>query len=356
MSYLLLDSDYTVLSEIDEYDSMIWTDRHREYGDFELYGRPDLFLSSGVAAWRYLMSRDSDRAMIIEDLSISTDIDQGPKMTVTGRSLESILCRRVIWPPATVDGSLDDCVFKLVNDHFINPKDPNRRVDNMVYVRSSDPYITETHATIQFAGEYVYDAIHAICDVYNLGFKMALIGGQLVFTLYKGFDRSFNQDILPWVVFSPDFDNIAGTSYSRKTSDSASFAYVAGKDISGEERVTTDVDLGRTGLSRVELFVDASDLRPENDDGTEMSDEDYKSVLEERGLETLCAATPTEYFEGSMVTTGVYVYNRDFFLGDIVQIQNEFSISATSQILEVVHTKDQTGETLIPTFSSPEFN
>lgn len=354
--YILLDKDLTPIDRIDVYDSAIWAERHREHGDFELYGRPQVLISKGVSTGRFLARQGSDRVMFIENVSINTDVDEGAYATVTGRSLECMLKRRVLWPPVAVDGTVPSVIGHLLESTVINPSDPRRRIPNFVMQEPTDSYISETEMSAQFAGETVYDAIVAICEVYDLGFKIIVSDGVFVFILYKGTDRSFNQDTNPYVIFSPDFDNIAGSSYSHTTDTMTTFAYVAGEESEDSSRLTAEVDLGPTGIDRVELFVDAGDILSTDEDGNEYTQDEYGAFLEERGLESLSENSATEFFEASMDTHGAFVYGKDFFLGDTVQIKNEFGIAAASQVLEIVYTKDSTGETIVPTFATPILN
>lgn len=351
--YILLDKDFTPLNTVDEYDSAIWAERHREFGDFELYGRPQKLLAQGVSTGRYLTKQGSDRVMFIQGINIGEELDEGVFVTVTGKSLESMLDRRVLWPPVNLNGSIAECVKALLETTFIHPEDERRRVSNFVMQEPTDPYLTDTIMSAQFAGENVYEAIKAICEVYDLGFKIVLSGSVMTFILYRGKDRSFQQTTNPYVIFSPDFDNLASASYSHSVESLATFTYVSGEEREDSTRITTEVDLGLTGLDRIELYVDASDVRSTDDDGNVIPYDEYAGYLEERGLETLAENSATEFFEASMDTHGTYVYGRDFFLGDTVQIQNEFGIGAASQVLEIVYTKDSTGETIVPTFSTP---
>lgn len=354
--YILLDKDLTPIDHIDVYDSAIWSERHREHGDFELYGRPQALVGKGVSAGRFLARQGSDRVMFIENVRIDTDVDEGPFATVTGRSLECMLKRRVLWPPVSINGTIASVIRYLLESTIIKPSDPRRCIPNFVMQKPTDDYISGTEMSAQFAGETVYDAVVAICEVYDLGFKIVVDHGLFVFVLYKGTDRSFNQDTNPYVIFSPDFDNIAGSSYSHTTDTMTTFAYVAGEESDDSSRLTAEVDLGPTGLGRVELFVDAGGIRSTDEDGKEHAQEEYEAFLEERGLETLSENSATEFFEGTMDTHGTFIYGRDFFLGDTVQIQNEFGITAASQVLEIVYTKDSTGETIVPTFATPILN
>lgn len=354
--YILLDENLTPIDHIDAYDSAIWAERHREYGDFELYGRPQSLIGKGVSTGRFLAKQGSDTIMFIENVRIDTDVDEGPFATITGRSLESMLKRRVLWPPVSVSGKVPAVVRHLLESTVISPSDSRRRIPNFIMREPSNDYISEIEMSAQFAGETVYDAIVAICEVHDLGFKIVVDNGVFVFVLYKGTDRSFNQDTNPYVIFSPDFDNLASSSYSHTMDTMTTFAYVAGEESDDSSRLTAEVDLGTTGLDRVELFVDAGDIRSTDEDGNEYTQEEYGSFLEERGLESLSENSATEFFEGSMDTHGTFVYGRDFFLGDTVQIQNEFDMAAASQVLEIVYTEDSTGETIVPTFATPILN
>lgn len=354
--YILLDRDLTPIDHIDVYDSAIWAERHREYGDFELYGRPQSLIGKGVSTGRFLARQGSDTIMFIENVRIDTDVDEGPFATITGRSLESMLKRRILWPPVSVSGKVPAVIRHLLESTVIRPSDSRRRIPNFIMREPSNDYISEIEMSAQFAGETVYDAIVDICEVHDLGFKIVVDNGVFVFVLYKGTDRSFNQDANPYVIFSPDFDNLASSSYSHTTDTMTTFAYVAGEESDDSSRLTAEVDLGTTGLDRVELFVDAGDIRSTDEDGNEYTQEEYGSFLEERGLESLSENSATEFFEGSMDTHGAFVYGRDFFLGDTVQIKNEFDMTAASQVLEIVYTKDSTGETIVPTFATPILN
>lgn len=351
--YILLDKDFTPLNAVDDYDSAIWAERHREYGDFELYGRPEKLLTQGVTTGRYLTKQGSDHVMFIQTVNIDEEVDEGVFVTVTGKSLESMLTRRVVWPPINLNGTIAQCVRTLLETTFIRPDDAKRHVPDFLMRDPADEYITKTEMSAQFAGETVYDAITAICEVYDIGFKIVLTNGIMEFILYRGEDRSFQQTANPYVIFSPDFDNLASASYSHSVESLATFTYVVGEEREDSTRITTEVDLGLTGLERIELYVDASDIRATDEDGNTVSDEEYAGYLEERGFETLAENTATEFFEGSMDTHGTYVYGRDFFLGDTVQIQNGLGIGASSQVLEIVYTKDSTGESIVPTFSTP---
>ena len=46
-----------------------------------------------------------------------------------------------------------------------------------------------------------------------------------------------------------------------------------------------------------------------------------------------------------------YQYNDAYFMGDIIQIANEYGLKSRSRITEVMRGKDTSGYSLIPTLS-----
>ena len=92
----ILDESFAHIYLVDAFESMIWTDRYDEAGDFELYLSAESSALGYLKHGYYLWNKHSDRLMIIETIEITTDVENGSHCKVTGRSLESILDRRII--------------------------------------------------------------------------------------------------------------------------------------------------------------------------------------------------------------------------------------------------------------------
>lgn len=78
----------------------------------------------------------------------------------------------------------------------------------------------------------------------------------------------------------------------------------------------------------------------------------YKCYTEQRGKEKLADSTETITFEGEMEISKMFVYGEDFFMGDIVQIVNEFGIEAKARVVEMIHSQDENGVDFYPTFET----
>ena len=85
-----------------------------------------------------------------------------------------------------------------------------------------------------------------------------------------------------------------------------------------------------------------------------MSDAEYNAQLDQRGKEKLSEYQLTKSFEGQVESTQTFVYGKDFYKGDIVQIVNEYGIESKVRVIEIVRAQDTTGYETYPTFSVVE--
>lgn len=351
MDLLVLNKSLDVIAIVDVYESIIWTERYYEYGDFELYTAMTQDLLNYIKTDNYIQRVGSDRVMIIEEIRIDTDSETGNHITITGRSLESILDRRVIWSQTTISGNLQNGIKKLVNENIISPSKEERKISNFIFKDSTDSQITGLTVEAQYTGDNLYDVISKVCEEKSIGFKVSLNESkQFVFELYAGADRSYEQTNYPYVVFSPNFDNIINSNYLESKENLKNVALVGGE---GEGTARKYLAIGNTsGLDRRELFVDARDISSEGEDRKTLTTEQYNELLKQRGNEYLADYTDLVSFEGAVETNIMYKYGVDFFDGDIVQIANEYGHEAKVRILEVVISENEEGNSVYPTFKT----
>lgn len=376
MEFMVLDKNYDGIAMIDTFTSAIWTVRYDEAGDFEIYTPVRLDYLQAMQIGNYLWNRDSDRLMIIETVEIETDAEQGPQLIVTGRSLESILDRRVITNSATLTGSLPAVIEEILSNEII--RSGVRQIPGFIYTRTKDPRITSLNVEFTARGENVYDIICRLCQTYKLGFKVTPHGkGGFNFELYMGSDRSYNQNENPYVVFSPSFENLLNSNYikSFKSYKNAIYAvgtyqkeviiknkykndegdWVVEEQTTYEEAEITTWGYSETntpsGLTRREMFIDNGGV---NDGEQGGSADSWNTINHQKAITELSGHQTTTAFEGELEATRQYVYGEDFTIGDIVQVENEFSITGTVYISEIVFSQDASGITITPTFTSTE--
>ena len=348
MDVLVMDTSSNVLAIVDTYESLIWTDRYYGYGDFELYTPMSSDLTNVFATDRYLWSKESEHVMIIESLNIKSDIENGNHLIVTGRSIESLLDRRIIWSPTVLTGDLQSGIEKLLTENAISPADQNRKIPNLFFEPSTDSRILAKTVNAQFFGESLYDAISGLCLANDLGFKIELTSnGFLSFSLYCGQDRSYAQSVNPYVVFSPKFENLISSDYVESKTNLKNVALVMGEGEGASKK--TAVAGAAQGLTRRELFVDAGGITSTVGDVT-ITPEEYTLQLIQKGNEKLAENQNGITFDGEVERSNVFKYGEDFFMGDIVQLTNEYGMTGRTRVVELIHSKDLSGKSTYPTF------
>lgn len=348
MELLIFDESMTPVTILETFSSLIWTDRYFECGDFEIYMTATNDILNLIQQGYYAQITDSKRTMIVEEILIETDIECGNNLTIRGRSLESILDRRIVWTQTILDGNAQNAIKKILMENVIAPSDPDRIIPNFIFEESKDPIITGVSVRAQFTGDTVYDAVHSICEAAQIGFRVVYDdANRFVFSLFAGRDRSFAQLEYPYVVFSPSFENIISSNYLESQKAMKTIALVAGEG-EGSERKTVTIGGKETGLARRELFVDARDVSSVTTDGT-LSMEEYIFQMEQRGRSKLTENAYITSFEGEIEINKPFSYGTDFFIGDILQITNEYGISARVRLTELVISVGVDGKKTHPT-------
>lgn len=351
MELLVLNTNYESIAVLDTYESLIWTDRYNSYGDFEIFFAMDESFLTFLKEDNYLWLKDSEHVMIIEDIKIDADTEDGNRLIVTGRSLESILERRIIWGQRVFKGNLQNAIQTMLSECIISPTIADRRIPNFRFVASTDPKITSLTIDNQYTGDDLYTVIKGLCEENNIGFKIVLTDDNwFEFSLYAGVDRSYDQTENPYVVFSPNFENIINSNYFSSKASYRNVTLVAGEG-EGASRKTTVVGSG-TGLGRREVFTDARDISSDVGDGVTLSDAEYYAQLRTKGLKTLADCPIATAFEGEVEVTRLFKYGEDFYIGDIVQIANEYGNEGSAYISELIISRSQEGLSVYPTFKT----
>ena len=354
MELFILDTEYKAVAIIDFFESIIWTDRYQKAGDFEIYAPVTSEILSYIKHDYYLWNNDSDHQMIVESMQIDADSETGNHLTVRGRSLESILDRRIVWTQTILSGNFQNEVKRLITENIIEPTDTDRAISNFVFRDSEDERITELELTsVQYTGDTLYDVIVSLCTVFDIGFKITLeeIENQycFVFQLYKGVDRSYDQTDNPYVIFSPNFENIVNSNYFENKETYKTVTLVAGEG-EGASRKTRTVSVSEdTGLFRKELYTDARDISSDVD-GRTLTPEEYNAQLEQRGREKLEENKIDRSFDGQVETTQMFIYGRDFSMGDVIQIVNEYGMESKAKVTEMIRSQSGNSYDAYPSF------
>lgn len=392
MNIVIMNKEFESIALIEKIISLIWNDKFNEAGDFELYLPAGAYDTQLFKIGYYVYTTLSDRLMIIEETVCETGAEDGDFLTIKGHSLESILTRRVVDTETNISGNLQDGIAALLNAHVISPSDPKRKIPNVIFERSNDSRITALTMDAQYSGgENLYDVIQEALATNKIGMKMLRDSeNRFVFSLYMGVDRSYAQEEIPWVAFSPEYENIISSDYTESIENYKNQIIVVGsydeppeKDedseeppIGGEEPPTEvepveekepipiRIEVGdNSGLDRFEFYVDARDItsrivNEDEDDPTAeeeyLTEEEFRQKLIERGNQTLDEHKMEKDFNAEVDYNQNFKMGVDYFLGDILQVSNSYGMTASLRVNEYIISVSETGEEHYPKFVNPE--
>lgn len=376
-SGMAVDESFNNLGPIENFNSLIWTDRYSKCGDFEIYTTVDMKLFNVLGVDSYLMIPESDRYMIVEKVEIISNTSEGNKMCISGRSLESILDRRIIWHRTVIDEELEggntveNAIRKIITDNIIDP--PNleyrRKIPNFIF-RECATDISDLKLVGEYMGDSIYDVVCNICENYNLGFRITIERNSegkacFVFQLYQGVNRSFDSADKQYnhVIFSPEMGNMVDCNFVKNKENYKNVCRVGGETTGDDEDDQVFGSWGsdkHDGISRRELYLSASELTKKVIDNQgrkkKLSDSEYESMLDQRGHEELAEYKSALSIDGTMDVSKLKYGNTltvgDFGLGDIIECEDLYSNHAKARITEVIITKNSSGKTIYPTFEA----
>lgn len=349
--YKVDNETFDEIGQINKFTSFIWPDKFNGHATFEL-NAPLTEENKNLIKKGNIIWCGGDKAAMIEIIDSNTD-EEGQKVyKVKGRTLEMLLTTRIIWGTYICKSKPSStAMYEIVNSQCVNPTQSNRKIPFLECAKDEQ---LGRLISLQKTGGEVYDSLESIANESELGFDILFRPREkkLIFKVTQGIDRTINGPNL--VVFSTDLEDILSSSYYTNSQDIKSTAYVAGEGEGAERKHIVSGDNASPGFLRRELYVDARDIQStiSNDDGTEttINEDDYRDMLNDRGMEKLAEHILTESFEAKMRVIGdvQYEYGIDYFKGDKVIIQDtDLGIQVIGVISEVSENYDDEYELIL---------
>jgi Siphovirus ReqiPepy6 Gp37-like protein len=349
---------------VDKFESLIWTERFKNIGDFELHIHSTPENRNLFPAGTRIATNESHRVMTVETVEGSTD-DEGRKMlTLRGRSLEQILEDRVArnttanltttpkWVltglPVAIAKQIfhDTCVLGMFSTSDIIPN-----INEGPGLYPADTIAAPTDSiTVEIEPMSVYSAIKQLSDLYGFGFRLIrnYDTSMLYFDVYMGSDRTTGQSTLPAVIFSPDLDNLKNSRELTTIATYKNVAYVM-SPVGTAVVYSDDVDPTTvTGHNRRVLWVKADDI-------TDPNPATLTDRLNRRGREELSKYRRLSAFDGEIGQITTYKYGVDINLGDLIEVRNVDGATNNMQVTEWINVQDGEGQRSYPTLSLNTF-
>lgn len=353
----VLDSNLKKIDIVRKYTFVQYTECFRDIGTFKILLRNEaenLYLLDSTEQYYFLF--DSKVLGRVDNIEKSDDSEYDKTIEVSGKLAIVIFNERIVENTFKENAPSYVYVADMIKANMIESKTSNRNVNiNITYDDAVRLSHICTTALRQTTGGYVWETMKELFDTDSIGcfFYPNVIPVNInstdsniesfEFTISAGVDRRRgNDDGNVAVVFSQSISNISRTDYKRDTEDYKNIAYIAGEG-SGNERkwymygINEDVETKlSTGWGRRELWIDARDIQSQNDDGSQMSEEEYQKLLKQRAMDRAKSNTVTVEYEATLIQDRQYRYGVDYKLGDWVTVlDNDLGVSIDAQVISV---------------------
>ena len=361
----VFDKNLKKINTIRKYTLAQYVDKFREIGTFKILAQfvdENLYLLSDEQFYILFDGRIFGR---VDKVLKDSDSEYDKTIEITGQLAPVFFTQRVNYKTIAYKGTTAKYIGALISHNIPTDKtDPrylkiNVHYDNESYLDANCRKIERTKT-----GGYMWDEMQLALEQDNLGIffepDFTTIGQTISdddgvqidawkLVISAGTDRTRGNDKgnTP-IIFSQNISNIQRSTYALQSEDYCNSAVVAGEG-EGDARKWFTFDINTKekkfeaahGFGLRELYIDARDVQSKDSDGNAtMTDAEYEQELHNRADSKAVDAMLSKAYSSTVITSDErYVYNRDYYKGDIVTVvDNELGIMLDAQITSVTKT------------------
>ena len=344
IDYFVLDYKFRRTNVIDQYESMIWSERYDTVGVCELiFHESNLPQDYAIVPGVYIGNSKSNVIMKIETVTRKFVKGEGVTFTYHGKSLQNILNQRAIFvgvknPNFRYRSNLADTICKVVEKCFVKGS-VYFAADAIDGFKTINDTGTGEAISSELKPRNLLDTVLELLPMKGIGFEVYPVEPYgYHFRVYDGAKRQ-------GVMLSVDFDNVTSEQYLTDISEHKNVAYIwSGDQTRFTAAYANDPAEMRDNIDRKVLQVDASDIRAEDYE----SDALFKEALQFRGLQELAKCKRWSFYDAE-IEPGTFTYRKDFFLGDVIKVRGLEGRFSEMMLVENTWTHDREGFKSIPT-------
>jgi hypothetical protein len=351
---------------IDEYASIIWTERYYGDSEVELTTALDSRSIERLPVGTFLGIDKSDEVMILE-----TANPEAGKVKLKGISLLPWMDNRFVRASAAhedrylyLTGPPGQILWLLLY-YFTNPNSqylngtvnigiPNASKLAIPGIVLGD-YDKSGNVTVGIPYGPLYKAMRELATTYEIGMKLTLddvtsTSYSLGFRSYVGIDRTSTQNVNPLVRFSPDMETFTNIKEVQSIAAMKTLAYTFAPSNPGGLATTAGVSQ-LTGDQYTGFDLRAM-LEFEEDITTDQVGSDPNvllSILNSRADNALNNNRFVQAVDGEIVPESQIKYGIHYNLGDLIEVQGNSGAVNPARVTEYIRSQDETGEKSYPT-------
>jgi hypothetical protein len=191
----------------------------------------------------------------------------------------------------------------------------------------------------------IYDTIAKLAEEQHIGIKLYLesategSGFVLKFASYRGVDRTSVLDVNRLIRMSPDMDSLLGSKEFFSLENYKNVVYVTYKNRVSMHYLGTVEPLG---FNRRVIRVDGD---------KDVAADKVAAYRTEVAWNALLEHQQTLAVDGQVQTVSLHKFGKDYYLGDMIEIQGNDGLISIAQVIEHIRSQDQTGFKEYPTLS-----
>lgn len=322
-------------------------------GEFEVYCRASQANLTALQKGRYVKIPNKRFIWVITSIQYTHTAGGARMISAKGYEAKWLLHKRCILTPKELQGTITNAVYGLVSENMgeaLPDSSPRKIKGFTVDTNNALVYVGGTQAPRGNLLEFVNNLL----KTYNFGSQVVFENGKLKFTIFSGEVKTNT------VRFSQSLDNLLTSEYLTDDAGIATNALVVSTfdetiTVNGEEEkhkvdYVKEVDTGKTGVDRAEVVVE-SNLSTKYEDGNGVEQETtpdsalYQGWQQQEGYNKLSEQTAIEEVSGELdISNSRYVFDKDFFIGDMVRMQEEyFNFYANIRISKYTMKQDANG-------------
>jgi hypothetical protein len=377
MDIFTVNRSYQALDIIDDFTSVIWTERYYGDSEFELSLPMRRKTLERLPPGILIGCSKSDELMVVEEGTIN-----GGSITYKGIGILPWLNNRFVrYSPIQSQTSIDSGPLSNVGSAMwdivslgATEESPALNADWALYgvpfgygerlkipglgLRDFDSVPNSAEGTFSFSKEFgpVYDGVRKLAEAYEIGCKIDWKPGfvpLLGFRAYRGVDRTSRQREFPVIRFSPLLDTLTDITelFSKAKYKNLAFSY----------STNAPLDYTIPGIASTEEASEASgfDLRAalvfiDNMEDGPLTYDVITDALSGDARNFLGQNRYIRAIDGQIIPSPLIRYGRDYSLGDLVEEQGETGAVSFGRVMEFIRAQDKNGYREYPTISETE--
>ena len=322
----IFDVDFNLLTEIDNYKSLIVKRNFRTYGQIIITINMNLKDTEYLQTENYiLVGNDTNKFGIIKarNIQLTEDGMRSEILTITAYTTDYLFTQRLTYASDTddINSNAETVIKHYLENNVTNPVDANRKFTEFTLKADQSRGII-----VDWSSRFknLSDELKKISYVSDMGIECSFNGSGIDIDVIESVDKTISSGNP--ILFSYEYDNIANQNLNENNQFYKNFAYVGGSG-TGSSRVIQTVGTG-VGIERIETFVNQPSL---SDPGE----------LTTKGEQSLMQFNKTFNLDSQILNQGPFEYEVDWNLGNKVttvnkkwNVQRDVIITSVTEIYE----------------------